>query len=146
HFRKRNGKWEVVDDPDLETLHKRHGLQGPIDDAFMDSFLMVRPTGRPASAQVGEWVKGELGHALTHWRRQFRGDARVKDDSAGPAEDIRAHHLVLWGDPSGNSVLAKLAGKLPIRWSGKEVRVGKETFDAAHHAPVLIHPNPLNPK
>ena len=36
----------------------RHGLQGPIDDdAFMDSFIFVRPTGakkngRPSSSRV----------------------------------------------------------------------------------------------
>ena len=39
------------------TLRKRHGLQGPIDDAFMDSFLMVRPTGTAAERegrQVGD--------------------------------------------------------------------------------------------
>ena len=28
------------------SLRKRHGLQGPIDDAFMDSFLIVKPTGK----------------------------------------------------------------------------------------------------
>ena len=26
-------------------LHKTHALQGPIDDAFLDPFLLVRPTG-----------------------------------------------------------------------------------------------------
>ncbi len=26
-------------------LRKRHNLQGPIDDAFMDSFVFVRPSG-----------------------------------------------------------------------------------------------------
>ena len=35
---------------------KRHGLQGPIDDAFMDSFLMVRPTGKPLNEKVGAWT------------------------------------------------------------------------------------------
>ena len=28
------------------TWRKKPGLQGPIDDAFMDSFIMVRPTGQ----------------------------------------------------------------------------------------------------
>ena len=38
------------------TLRKRHGLQGPIDDAFMDSFMMVRPTG-PALNE--RWASGQ---------------------------------------------------------------------------------------
>ena len=29
----------------IDGLRKKHGLQGPIDDAFMERFLFVRPTG-----------------------------------------------------------------------------------------------------
>jgi dienelactone hydrolase len=144
HFRKRGGKWERVDAPALSG--KRHGLQGPIDDAFMDSFLMVRSTGKPANDKVGAWVKGEMAHALTHWRKHFRGDARVKDDIAVNADDIASHNLILWGDPSSNAVLAKVLPKLPVPWDTKELRLGKQTWDAAHHAVVLIYPNPLNPR
>ena len=51
HFRKNGAKWESAEA--LETgLHKRHGLQGPIDDAFMDSSIMVRPTGQPMAPGV----------------------------------------------------------------------------------------------
>jgi hypothetical protein len=145
HFRKEGGKWQRAASPNTDK-RKRHGLQGPIDDAFMDSFLMVRPTLKPLNDRVGAWVKGEVEHAITHWRKHFRGEARVKDDSAVTAEDIAAHNLVLWGDPSSNTLLAKVLPKLPVRWDGKEVRLGKNGYDAAHHVPVLIYPNPLNPK
>jgi hypothetical protein len=117
-----------------------------IDDAFLDSFLMVRPTGKPFHDRVGAWTRDELQHAREHWRKQFRGEARVKDDSAITDADIAKHNLVLWGDPGSNKVLARLADRLPIRWTADEVRVGKETFPAGHHALVLIYPNPLNPK
>ena len=33
-----------------EGLRKRHGLQGPVDDAFVESFLCVRPTGSGTKA------------------------------------------------------------------------------------------------
>ena len=46
-----NGRWP---DDDAKTLRKRHDLQGPIDDAYMDSFLMVRPTGTPHQRDGGE--------------------------------------------------------------------------------------------
>jgi dienelactone hydrolase len=146
HFRKKNGHWEVVDKVDDAPLRKRHGLQGPIDDAFMDSFLMVKPTGKPLNDRVGAWAAGEMRHAVEHWRKQFRGEARVKADDAVTEADIRDHNLVLWGDPSSNKVLAKIADKLPVRWDAKEVRVDRESFPSAHHVPVLIYPNPLNPK
>jgi dienelactone hydrolase len=146
HLRKEADTWKLLDKADDGTLRKRHGLQGPIDDAFMDSFLIVRPTGAPLNNKVGTWVDTEMKHAIRHWRQQFRGDARIKDDNAVSAEDIAAHNLVLWGDPSSNQVLAKIAAKLPIAWDAKGVWVGDKSYDPEHHVPVLIYPNPLNPR
>jgi hypothetical protein len=143
----RNGPrgWEVVkgDEP---GLHKRHGLQGPIDDAFLDRFLMVRPTGKAMHARTGGWVNDEMRHAIDHWRKQFRGDAPVKDDTAVTADEIAGSNLVLWGDPASNRVLAKVAAELPIHWDARQVRAGKDSWDAETHVPLLIYPNPLNPK
>ena len=125
-------------------LHKRHNLQGPIDDAFMDSFVFVRPTGTAANEAVGKWADAELTRAIEHWRRHFRGDARVVNDTDVTDEMIQSANLVLWGDPKSNAVLAKIADKLPIGWTNESVKVGEQSYAAAHHAPILIHPNPLN--
>jgi hypothetical protein len=145
-FRKVDGHWQTVAKVDDVSLRKRHGLQGPIDDAFLDSFLMVRPTGKPLNDKVGTWADREMTHAVDHWRKQFRGEARVKSDNAISAADIAEHNLVLWGDPQSNAVLAKIADKLPVRWDAQGIVIGSNTFDAAHHVPLLIYPNPLNPK
>jgi hypothetical protein len=107
---------------------------------------MVKPTGKPFNKEVGAWVDAEMDHAITHWRKQFRGEARAKTDDAITDADIAAHNLVLWGDPSSNQVLAKIAGKLPINWDSDNVRVGDKTYGSAQHVPLLIYPNPLNPK
>ncbi len=74
------------------------------------------------------------------------GEARVKDDKDITDADIASHNLILWGDPSSNAILAKIAGKLPVKWDKDGVRLGNDKFDAGHHVPVLIYPNPLNPK
>lgn len=130
-------------EPDI--VRKKHGQQGPIDDAFLDSFMFVKGTGKCAHEKVTKWVEGESQHAVDHWRKQFRGHARVKNDSDIKDEDIAAHNLVLWGDPSSNAILAKIADKLPIKWDAKQITVGSETYAADKHVPVLIYPNPLNP-
>lgn len=126
-------------------LYKHHGLQGPIDDAFMDSFMMVSPSGKATHDLPGQWAESERTRAETHWRRQFRGDARVKADSAVSGQDIAGHHLVLWGDPSSNALLAKVLTKLPIRWTKEELVVAGKSYDPAHHTLAMIYPNPLNP-
>jgi hypothetical protein len=149
HFARSAGNWALRTDSATSNppsaIAKRHGLQGPIDDAFMDSFLFVRPTGRPMNEQVGAWVQAELERAITHWRQHFRGDVRVKDDTAVTDTDIAEHHLILWGDPQSNQLLARLADKLPIRW-GKDGVVCGKPYSSATHVPLLIHPNPLNPE
>jgi len=142
-LRKLGEEWGLAD-PATEGIRKRHGLQGPIDDAFMDSFLMVRPTGKPQKGAVGEWVAKEMNHAITHWRQQFRGDARVKDDRNVSDEDIANHNLVLWGDPASNLILAKIVDKLPIKWGSDSIEAGQRNYPAADHALVMIFPNPLN--
>jgi pimeloyl-ACP methyl ester carboxylesterase len=146
HFRKAEGKWQIVAAPDAGGLAKKHGLQGPIDDAFLDRFIMVRPTGKAMNDKVGKWAKAEMAHAIDHWRRQFRGEAPVKDDNDITDADIAGSNLILWGDPSSNKVLARIAGKLPIRWETDAIVVGDRKFDTGHHVPVLVYPNPLNPK
>ncbi|HWB04711.1 MAG TPA: prolyl oligopeptidase family serine peptidase [Verrucomicrobiales bacterium] len=142
-FRKKDGRWE---EGTLEGLRKKHGLQGPIDDAFMDSFIFVRPTGTAANEKAGAWAKAEMERAIEHWRRHFRGDSRVKNDAEVTDEDIKSANLVLWGDPSSNSVMAKVAPKIPVSWSSTEIKAGTKAFPAADHALICIYPNPLNPE
>lgn len=146
HLRRVKQNWVVVDSAETEGLAKRHGVQGPIDDAFWDRFLMVRPTGEAYHKKTAEWAKGEMDRAVIHWRRQFRGDAPVKDDKDVSDADIAASNLILWGDPSSNKVLARIAAKLPIRWDAQGITVNGAAHDASHHAVAMIYPNPLNPK
>ena len=144
HLVKQGGKWAQAVAPP-SGLVKRPGMQGPIDDAFMDSFMMVKPTGQAWHSKNQQWVTAEMGHARDHWRKQFRGVARLKRDIEITDEDIAAHNLVLWGDPSSNAIIARIADKLPIQWTSEEIRVGEESYKTTEHVPVLIYPNPLNP-
>ena len=144
-FHREDGGWTRGAAP-AGGLRKQHNLQGPIDDAFMDSFLFVEPTGTARSPLVQRWVEAELEHAVVHWRRHFRGDARVKKDTEVDDQEIASANLVLFGDPQSNRLLARLSEKLPLQWSADGIQVGKRRFDASHHAPILIYPNPLNPR
>jgi len=133
-YRKVEGQWVAGKMADV-GLAKTPGLQGPIDDAFMDSFLMVSPTGKPMNEKLGTWVEAEMKHATTQWRRQFRGDAPIKKDSEITDADIANYNLILWGDAKSNAVLAKIAAKLPLMNTFGDTTI-----------PAMIYPNPLNPK
>src|SRR5205814_388372 len=66
-------------------------------------------------------------------------------------DDINKCNLILWGDPSSNSLMAKVfntppigvLNKLPIKWTADGVVVGDQTYPAGSHVPVLIYYNPL---
>jgi hypothetical protein len=126
-------------------LHKTHGLQGPIDDAFMDPFLLVRPTGTP-------WNKGPHDQALRVlarldrlYAKNLRAHPRVKDDREVALADMRRYNVVLFGDPGSNAWIPRVLGGLPVKWSRETVTVGAQSFPSADHIPVLVYPNPLQP-
>jgi len=149
-YQKVNGQWRQREDrPGSEErqFRKRHGLQGPIDDAFMDSFLFVKPTSKGVSEDVDKWVQAEFEHAVAHWRQNFRGDARVKLDTEVTAADMQSANVVLWGDPKSNDALVQLYKSLPISWdlAAGQLKAGEQSWDAKHHLPLMISPNPLAP-
>jgi len=145
-LRKDRGKWTDAHNRSMRSLTKVPGLQGPIDDAFMDSFLFVRPTGRAANPKVGAWVDSAMTRATNEWREQFRGFVRIKNDVHVSKDDIATANLVLWGDPQSNKLLGRIAKKLPVQWDAKSVGLAGKNFDSASHVPLLIYPNPLNPR
>ncbi len=163
HLVKKDGKWQRgTYDPILflsgtnvftsgagsitiSSLKKHHGLQGPIDDAFWDSFVFVTPSGPALNPAVEKWVGSELPRAVREWQKQFRGVAPQKKDTEIQDDDIAKNNLVLWGDPSSNAILKKIADKLPIKWTADGIEAGGKKYSATEHMPVLIYPNPLNP-
>jgi pimeloyl-ACP methyl ester carboxylesterase len=136
---KSDNRWKPAPTTD-NSLRKQHGLQGPIDDAFYDRFIMVQPT------HASPVVQDRFNHAKDEWRSQFRGDPIVKTEDQLSPEDIANSHLILWGDPDSSKLIARIAKQLPLRWSGDTFRIAGKSFTRDKFLPVLIYPNPLNPK
>ena len=143
-FEYKAGHWKAGETDSEQQPRKRHGQQGPIDDAFMESFLCVRPTGQALNAAADEYARKELDRFGNLFAKFFRGEVRVKDDSAVTPADIANNNLVLFGDPGSNKLIARIAARLPIRWTKDSILVGERSFSAADHVPALIYPNPLN--
>ncbi len=142
----RNGStWKVAAHGPAPGLRKTHALQGPIDDAFLDPFLLVRPTGTPWNEGVNQQALRTLARFDNLWERFFRGHPFVKDDKDVTEADLAKYHVVLFGDPGSNRWIAKLNGRLPFAWTRESVTLGGQTFPAGESYPALIYPNPLNP-
>ena len=148
----RNGSWKELEHwktleelTSQDPLHKRHGLQGPIDDAFLTPFVVVTPSRQSRHPKISRWMEFELNHFADRWRALMRGELPVKQDIHITAEDIRTKNLILWGDVESNQAIRNLAKELPFEWTSEILRVGDQVYDSASHLPVFIYPNPQNP-
>jgi hypothetical protein len=139
------GRWRPVGRFEFVGLAKRPGLQGPIDDAFMDPFVMVRPTSHSLSERTGKWTEAQLRQAISDWELQFRGKPKLIKDTELSEHHIKNSNLILWGDTASNSAIAKIIDQLPLKWTHSTLSLGHAEVGANSHVPVLIFPNPLNP-
>ncbi len=142
---KTGGKWEVTRGAEA-GLRKRHGLQGPIDDAFLEPFLIVKPTGTPWNPAAQEQALAILARFDRQYQLAYRGQLRVKDDRDVTAADFEKYHVVLFGDPGSNRWIERVAAKLPLTWGRETVAMGGQRFPAGEVLPAMIYPNPLNPR
>jgi len=140
-FENSEGKWQVA--RGVAGRGKRPGLAGPIDDAFTAPFVCVRGTGTPWNAEVQAWSMGVLQRFAAEWHQYFRGDLPIVDDVDVTPAQMARQHLVLFGDPGSNQLLAKVLPGLPLGWTADELSMAGEKYPAGSHAPALIHINPL---
>lgn len=156
YYEKRPGGWAVLDYQQSHKYaahenagdepRKRHNLQGPIDDAFMQPFVCVRPTGQAWSTEQTEWAKWTLDRFEREFDRRLRGRIPVVKDTQVTDELLESKHLILFGDPGSNAMLAKIVDRLPLKWTKETVEVDGHLSKCAEHGVAMIYPNPLNPR
>lgn len=146
HMSKGTHGWMQSADPTRDPskpLKKPH-LQGPIDDAFMDSFVFVLPSGKSSDPDVQKWVESETQHAMIHWRKHFRGDIRAIKDTELTDKWIQNANLILFGDAESNAVMKEILNDLPLEWNENKIAIGKASVPSRGHVPILISANPKN--
>jgi dienelactone hydrolase len=150
YLQRRGDRWVSVRPQKLlndriRRPQKLTGLQGPIDDAFMEPFLCVYGTGEhPWHAATRKYADANLKRFAKEWSKYMRGELPVKDDVDVNDDDIANKNLILFGDPASNSLIADVVDDLPLRWTRETITLAGKEYDAADHVPVLIYPNPLN--
>ncbi len=149
-LQRREGHWravlpEIIATGLLRTPQKFQNFQGPIDDAFMGPFLCVRGTGSPWHEATEDYARANLERFRKEWSKYFRGELPVKDDVEVEREDFNNRHLILFGDPSSNSLIAQVLQGLPFTWTKEKITWAGKDYPAAEHVPMMIYPSPLSP-
>src|SRR5439155_13965894 len=105
---KAGASWKLAKPGKWAGLHKTHALQGPIDDAFLDPFLLVRPTGTPWNEAANAHALRILGRFDRLWAMNYRAHPRIKNDTDLTEADFARYNVVLFGDPGSNKWIAKM--------------------------------------
>lgn len=123
--------------------HKRKGLCGPVEDAFNSAFTVVVGTVG-TEEQRRENVTNAVRWAQ-EWDAFADGLPVVKLDQDITQQDLASRNLLLFGTPQTNSVLAKIADKLPVKIGEHEYTVAGRTYKGDDLGLVMCYPNPLAP-
>ncbi|MCA9085225.1 MAG: prolyl oligopeptidase family serine peptidase [Planctomycetaceae bacterium] len=146
--------WHVLNYDDSRSfqdnpeINKRRGLQGPIDDAFTDSFICVLGTKTSSCGALHDsWVQRTYSRFASEFDKWMRATVPTIHDSEVTEDIIRDNNLILFGDFTSNAVLQKVLPDLPITtWTADTLTVAGKTYNAKEHGLCMIFPNPLNPR
>jgi len=141
----KDGYWRLEGPASRVALRKVPDLQGPIDDAFMEPFVVVPPDSSSSSSERETFYKRELEYTVRRWRQVFRGDLPVRKISELTPDDVENRNLILFGDPECNSKIAELLRQTPLTWKSGEIKLGAKRWRGDSLVPVLIYPNPRQP-
>jgi hypothetical protein len=112
-----------------DSLTKRHGLQGPIDDAFNSRFLAVYGEGdRELAVAELDALRNPPGPL------DIQGDFPMKPAVNLSRQEVESSNLILFGTPESNVVLKRLAASLPPALMRSD--------DGTRS--IFIYPNPEN--
>ena len=131
HLSRQSGSWQIAEwkpaapAADRRAGAKRHGLQGPVGDAFNSRFLAVYGDGdRDLAIAELDAIRNPPGPLDIH------GDFPMKPASQVTREDIESSNLILFGTAKSNAVLQRLAASLPATLMDGNT--------------IFIYPNPEN--
>jgi predicted esterase len=144
-LRLEEGHWRVDRPARRGGLRKVPDLQGPIDDAFMQPFVVVPPDRTSTSIARQAFYQRELEYTVRRWRQVFRGDLPVRKISELTRDDLENKNLLLFGDPECNSKIAELLPKTPLGWKRGGLKLGSKSWRGDTLVPLLIYPNPKRP-
>ncbi len=124
---------------DTAAMGKRARCEGPLDELLREPHSCVAPQDTAWKMSAARLVKrpevrARYGRNTAAWRSELD----VLEDHRSP----RRGHLVLFGGPAVNPLVAKLAPKLPVTITSEAFAVADRTFPLATHMVLLVCPCP----
>jgi len=117
--------------------YKTAQRSGPIKACFRDPFMVVYGTKNPEDEKHAR-------RFISEWQQYADGMPPLKADKEINAQDRKKYNLVLFGTPQSNSLLAKAAGQLPIKFTDNGYQLGQKYFSAKNTGVIFCYPSPFS--
>ncbi|WCT13778.1 PHB depolymerase family esterase [Mucilaginibacter jinjuensis] len=126
-----------------EVLTKTHQLEGPVNDVFSSSFLIVVGTEPNIRNQRFAGPMSKL--FVDDWMYNFFGKCRIKSDKDLTWQDIKSFNLVIIGDCSPGTLAFRMQQMLPFKTGPNTLTLNDREFAGRQLNYSFIFPNPLAP-
>ena len=145
-FRKHPGTGNWMNDTDVEVqpLIKRKGCEGPVQEAFMNPFIIVIGTTNPKMNDV--WMHEAMQFA-EDWKFKNADYPRIILDTE-ITEDIELdYNLILFGGSEDNAVSERIVPQTPLSDLHNLLRFQKgndndgAVFDTPDVGSIIVYPN-----
>jgi hypothetical protein len=133
--------WRAATQPWPQPGTRRAGASGPIRDVFEEPLTFVVGTQDEDHTLINRLVAARWSHP-----KGWIVDYPIVDDVDVTEAMMAERALVLIGPPSSNSVLARIADRLPIRVADDGVHLGNVTYSGEQVGTAFVAPNPEHPE
>lgn len=128
-FLLKEGKW-VAEKYEAPVVAKKKGLEGPLSEMMTSRVILVYGTQGTSGMQEAQerraFVKKAADYSV-NWGGYDQPsliNPRILADREVTADDFLSSHLVLFGTKETNSIIAKLADKLPVHLNAESKEFG----------------------
>lgn len=131
--------WHPSARPTTDT-QKHAGVEGAIEDAYMEPLVFVYGTLAPNAARANR-------EAAEYLATVYTGSAAypVIADVAFDQRLAETHSLVLVGAAGSNAVLSAIEARLPVRADAKGIALGAQRYESPEIGALFIYPHPDHP-
>ncbi len=143
--RTKSGAWSAGEAPVEQGLRKIPGLSGPLPDVLQTCQFHVYGTGVERDTKTLKKAAQQASRGIwVQWAWDYRNP--VVPDTAVTVDMMKRCSTVLYGNTKSNSVLAKVASKLPIGIEDEAIVFQGKRYTKRDVGTRFIYPNPLAPK
>lgn len=141
-LRRDGDRWTLAPEDRIPPAEKRPGLSGPMDDIRYEPHVFVYGTADPEQTETNR-LRAE--YDARYWWNSAEIHMPVTADTELTESDLQDKHVVLYGNPRSNRVLARMVDRLPVSFQAGALVFGGKRYVGDTVGISFIHPNPLAP-